>query len=131
MFIVCAGPKSFFQQPSQEISQVFVNKNGEIFMVEKGVVSALSHRVLCQKQAIKTPVGLDFGDISSLQFGITTQTKEQKNRNTGVVTVKMQEHMFVLNCKSRFLWIMSHIMFPQRSFFAVLERTIGWMLLGF
>ena len=106
---VYAGPKSFFQQPLQEISQVFVNKNGEIFMVEKGVVSALCHRVLCQKQAIKTPVGLDFGDLSSLQFGITTQTKEQKNKNTGVVTAKMQEHMFVLNCTSRFLWIMSHI----------------------
>ena len=40
---VYAGPKSSFQQPLQEISQVFVNKNGEIFVVEKGVVSALSH----------------------------------------------------------------------------------------
>ena len=108
---VYEGPKSFFQIPLQPIiSQTFVNKNGEIFIVECGYkVSVISHKVLCQKQSIKTVGGLDFGEPSSLHFGIVIQTKRKKTRSTGAVVASEHEHLFVMNYQSKTLWIMSHL----------------------
>ena len=86
-----------------------MEKNGEIFVVENGKMYGLSHKVLCQKNAIMLPTGIEFGDTSFHKFGIIQKEKKVVTRSTGIMKYVKTEHMFLLSYTKKWLWMFSHL----------------------
>ena len=93
------GAKSFFQKPLGNVTQIFQNKNGEIFWVEENGVFAISHHVFCQRKQI------DFGEDYFREglYGIVLKKRTIKCRN-GDPKEDVTEHVYLLKNNTLYLY---------------------------
>ena len=100
------GAKTFFQKPLGNVTQIFQNKNGEIFWVEENGVFAISHHVHCQRKQINFVED----DFREGLYGIILKKRSIKCRN-GDLKEEVTEHLYVL--RNNTLSLYSHLQKSQ------------------